>query len=92
MCVLFPVSFVHTTYLIPQREEEREENPFILSLVKFLDLLLTTFRLLGREVVTGGEKKDLYTVYKYICKLYSSFVQALALLFAPSFPFPSLES
>lgn len=63
MCVLFPVSFVHTTYLIPQREEEREEKPLILSLVKFSDLLLTTFRLLGRGVVTGGEKKEIYILY-----------------------------
>lgn len=63
MCVLFPVSFVHTTYLIPQLEQEREERPLILSLVKFLDLLLTNFRLLGRGVVTGGERKEIYILY-----------------------------
>lgn len=87
MCVLFLVSFVHTTYLIPQREEEREEKPLILSLVKFSDLLLTTFRLLGRGVVTGGEKKEIYILYINIY-VNCMFVQALALLFAP--PPPSL--
>lgn len=63
VCALFPVSFVHTTYPIPQREQEREERPLIFSLVKFLDLLLTTFRLLGRGVVTGGERKEIYILY-----------------------------
>lgn len=36
------------------------------------------------------EERDLYTVYKYICKLYSSFVQALALLFVYSLPLPAM--
>lgn len=85
MCVLFLVPFVNTSYLIPQWDQEREEKLFILSfIVKFLDLLLTTCRLSGEG--WDQEERDLYTVYKYICKLYRSFVQALTSLFVPSLP------
>lgn len=65
MCVFcFWVSFVNTSYLIPQREQEREEKLFVLSsVVKSLDRLLTTCRLLGWGVAMGMERKEIYILY-----------------------------
>lgn len=89
---------IATPSLRPWQGKEREEGLYSLSYCKVSDLLLTTFRFVlfcsfclfsvgGGRVLLGTEKKkrDLYAVYKYICKVYSSFVQALAhCLFLPS--------
>lgn len=49
---------------MPQQEKEKEERLCSLSYCKFLDLLLTTFRIFwGRGVVGGVEKKEIYILY-----------------------------
>jgi hypothetical protein len=44
-------------------EKRKEKTVYFISYCKFLDLLLTTFRLFGGRDVVGIEKKEIYILY-----------------------------